>query len=447
VTDMTPDSPADAIGQEPEQGSASGKFSEGAKSLPVKGTELRPVSEQLAKVLDTIGSIDPIQLTLLDAQGLLLAEQIVADRPLPGFDNSAMDGYAVRAVDIRHASAEKPVVLPVVGDVVAGTRTVSGMGPGLSMRIMTGAPIPPGADAVIPLEETDRGVARVAIRRPVRTGECVRRAGDDLAAGAIALGPGAALGPQQIALLAATGHDRVLVRPRPRVVVISTGSELVEVGKTPGFGQVSDANSYMLCAAAKDAGADAYRVGIIPDDHAKLLDVLDSQLLRADLIITSGGVSMGAFDVVKEALSQLGTVEFVRVAMQPGMPQGFGYLGRGRTPIFCLPGNPVSSLVSFEVFVRPAIRKLLGKRNVQRQTLQAIALERMDSPAGRRQYRRGLLHREPDGRYSVSLIGGQGSHLIAAMAASNCLVVIEEDVTEVVPGSRVTVLPLMLAQR
>jgi molybdopterin molybdotransferase len=398
-------------------------------------------------VLDSIGTIDPIQQPLLDAQGLLLAEQVIADAPLPSFDNSAMDGYAVRAVDLKHATPDKPIVLPVVGDVVAGARSVSGMGPGLCMRIMTGAPIPAGADAVIPLEDTDRGVARVAIHRSVRTGECVRRAGEDLAAGAIALAPGAALGPQQIGLLAAVGHDRVLVRPRPRVVVISTGSELVEVGKRPGFGEISDSNSYMLAAAARDAGADAYRVGIVPDDHAKLLDVLDSQLLRADLIITSGGVSMGAFDVVKEALSQLGTVEFVRIAMQPGMPQGFGHLGRDKTPIFCLPGNPVSSLVSFEVFVRPAIRKLLGKRNVHRQTIQAIALERMESPEGKRQFRRGLLHREPDGRYSVSLVGGHGSHLIAAMAAANCLVVVEEDVTEVVPGSRVTVLPLMLAQR
>jgi molybdopterin molybdotransferase len=156
---------------------------------------------------------------------------------------------------------------------------------------------------------------------------------------------------------------------------------------------------------------------------------------------------MGAFDIVKEALSPLGTVEFTNVAMQPGSPQGFGTLGRERTPIFCLPGNPVSSLVSFEVFVRPAIRKLLGKRNVHRQTLQAMALERMDSPEGKRQFRRGLLHRESDGRYSVSLVGGNGSHLVAALAASNCLVVLDEDVTEVVPGSRVTVHPLMLAQR
>jgi molybdopterin molybdotransferase len=446
VTDYSPDSPTESIGRlsdlrderQPVAGAA-----EGAADRPA----LRPVAEQLARVLEAIGSIDPIELTLLDAQGLLLAEQIITDRPMPAFDNAGLDGYAVRAVDVRQATEDKPIVLPVVGDVVAGARSVSGMGPGLCMRIMTGAPIPPGADAVVALDDTDRGVARVAIKAAVRSGESVRRAGEDLAAGAQALGPGAALGPQQLGLLAAVGHDRVLVRPRPRVVIISTGSELIEVGKSPGSGQVSDANSYMLAAAARDAGADAYRVGIIPDDHAKLLDVLDSQLLRADVIVTSGGVSQGAYDMVKEALGQLGTVEFTRIAMEPGTPQGFGYLGRDRTPIFCLPGNPVSALVSFEVFVRPAIRKLLGKRNVQRQSLQAIALERIDSPAGIRQYRRGLLHREPDGRYSVSLIGGEGSHLIAALAASNCLVTIEEDVTEVVPGARVTVLPLMLAQR
>ncbi len=407
---------------------------------------MRTVDEHLALVLDAIGSLDPIEQPLLDAQGLLLAESVSSALPLPGFDNSAMDGYAVRTVDTRDASFEAPVMLPVIGDIAAGMTSRAGMGPGLAMRIMTGAPIPAGADAVIPLEDTDRGVARVAIRRPARGGECIRRAGEDLAAGSPALAAGAALGPQQVALLAAIGRDRVLVRPRPRVVVISTGSELVDVGVRPGFGEVSDANSYLIAAAAKDAGADAKRFGIVPDDHSALLDVLESQLLRADILITTGGVSMGAFDVVKEALSDLGTVEFTRVAMQPGKPQGFGHLGN-RVPIFCLPGNPVSALVSFEVFVRPAIRKLLGKRNVHRATVQAAALESISSPSGVRQFRRGVLHREATGGYSVSLIGGAGSHLIAAMAAANCLVVIDEEVTEVVAGSRVTVIPLLLSNR
>jgi len=320
------------------------------------------------------------------------------------------------------------------------------MGPGLSVRIMTGAPIPAGADAVIPLERTDRGVAKVTISEPVLSGECIRRAGEDLAAGAPALSAGAAIGPQQIALLAAVGRDRVLVRPRPRVIVLSTGSELIEVGQQPGFGEVPDANSYLIAAAARDAGADAYRLGIVPDDHSKLLDVLESQLLRADVLITTGGVSMGAFDVVKQALTELGTVDFVRVAMQPGRPQGFGFLG-DHVPIFCLPGNPVSALVSFEIFARPAIRKLLGKRQLQRATVQAMAIERVESPVGIRQYRRGVLHREANGAYSVSFVGGPGSHLIASMASANCLVVIDEDVSEVVAGSRVTVIPLLLSQR
>jgi molybdopterin molybdotransferase len=407
---------------------------------------LRTVDEHLAVVLDGIGSMDTIELTLLDAQGLLLAENITSEIPLPGFDNSAMDGYAVRAIDTRDATAEAPVQLQVVGDVAAGAKSRSGMSPGLAMRIMTGAPIPAGADAVIPLEDTDRGLARVTLHQPVYTGSCIRRAGEDVEAGAPALGAGAALGPQQLGLLAAIGRDRVVVRPRPRVIILSTGSELIEVGRTPSFGEVIDSNSYMIAAAAKDAGADARRIGIVPDDHAKLLDTLESQLLRADILITTGGVSMGAFDVVKEALSELGTVEFTKIAMQPGKPQGFGHLG-DKIPIFCLPGNPVSSLVSFEAFVRPAIRKLLGKRQLQRATVQAIALEDAPSPKGIRQYRRGVLHREAAGGYGVSFVGGAGSHLIGSLALSNCLVVIPEEETEVVAGRFVTVMPLLLANR
>ncbi|SDJ40592.1 molybdopterin molybdochelatase [Frankineae bacterium MT45] len=412
----------------------------------IDDARVHSVEEHLERVLDGIGSLEPIELTLLDAQGLLLAETIVSPVALPGFDNAAEDGYAVRSVDTRDATAETPAELPVVGDVVAGAKSRSGMGPGLAMRIMTGAPIPAGADAVIPLAETDGGVARVAVQRPTRSGENIRRAGEDLAAGEPAIGAGAALGPQQIALLASIGRDRVTVRPRPRVVVVSTGSELVEVGQRPAFGEVTDANSYLIAAAARDSGADAYRVGIVPDDHSRLLDVLESQLLRADILITTGGVSMGAFDVVKQTLSEVGTVDFVKVAMQPGAPQGFGHLG-DRVPIFCLPGNPMSALVAFEVFVRPAIRKLLGKRNIQRATVQAAALERIESPSGVRQFRRGVLHREANGDYSVTFVGGSGSHLIASMASSNCLVVVDEAVTEVVVGSRVTVIPLLLSHR
>lgn len=407
---------------------------------------LRTVAEHLEVVLAGIGSIDTIELNLLDAQGLLLAQSVSSDVSLPAFDSAAVDGYALRAIDTRDASAEQPLVLPVVGDVVAGATTRSGMGPRLAMRIMVGAPIPAGADTVIPTEETDGGVARVSITRPVYTGECVRRVGEDLQAGSPALAAGAALGPQQLALLAAIGRDRVTVRPRPRVLVISTGNELVEVGQQPGFGEVADSNSYLIAAAAKDAGADARRVGIVPDDHGALLDLLENQLLRADLIVSTGGAGRGAFDIVRQALSELGTVEFAELAMEPGRSQGFGHLG-DRVPILCLPGDPVSALVSFEAFVRPAIRKLLGKRNLQRASVQAVALEGGASPLGLRQYRRGVLHREANGGYSVSFVAGSGSHLIASTAAANCLVVIDEEVTTVDPGARVTVIPLLLSNR
>jgi molybdopterin molybdotransferase len=405
----------------------------------------RPVDDQVAKVLAQVKAPEPIELALLDAQGLLSAEQVTAHAPLPGFDNSSMDGYAVHAADVASATEDNPVVLPVVGDVAAGARTVHSVGAGRCVRIMTGAPMPAGADAVVPVEDTDGGVARVSIRASAAPGAYVRQIGEDVEAGDVALEPGTPIGPAQVGLLAAVGRERVLVRPRPRVVVISTGSELVDVGQRAGPGEIIDANSYLLAAAARDAGAEVYRAGIVPDDKRRLLDLLDSQLARADLLITSGGVSMGAYDVVKEALREFGTMEFVKVAMQPGTPQGFGTLGGRDTPVFCLPGNPVSALISFEVFVRPAIRQMLGKRQLFRRTVEARVEGEMSSPAGRRQFRRGLLHREDNGEYVVEPVGGPGSHLLASLARANCLIVIGEDVTEVADGDRITVLPLLLS--
>jgi molybdopterin molybdotransferase len=408
-------------------------------------TRLRTVEEHLDRVLGDLRVPDPLELALLDAQGLLSAEDVYAHAPLPSFDNSSMDGYALRAADTAGATDSAPVVLPVVGDIPAGSRAPRGVSRGICLRIMTGAPMPSGADAVVPVEWTDGGVARVQIHRPTTPGAYVRRVGEDIEAGDLALSAGTPIGAAQVGLLAAVGRERVLVRPRPRVVVISTGSELVDVGRRPGTGEIIDANSYALAAAARDAGAEVYRAGIVPDERSRLLEVLEGQLLRADLIVTSGGVSAGAFDVVKETLSELGTVEFTRVAMQPGMPQGFGVLGPERTPIFGLPGNPVSALVSFEVFVRPAIRLMLGKRRLFRRIVTATARQHMSSPAGRRQYRRGLLHRDDEGRYSAEPVGGAGSHLLASLARANCLIVIDEEITEVSEGDDVAVIPLLLS--
>lgn len=403
------------------------------------------VDEHLERILAQVRRPEPIELALLDAQGLLCAEEVVAETQLPGFDNSQVDGYAVRAVDLAEATEDGPAIVPVVGDVPAGSTAPHGIARGQCVRIMTGALIPAGADAVVPVEWTDAGVARVRIYRSVREGTYVRRAGDDVEPGDVAVEVGTPIGPAQVGLLAAVGRERVLVRPRPRIVVISTGSELVDVGHRPDLGQIIDVNSYALAAAARDAGADVYRVGIIPDDRRRLLDALEGQLLRADLIVTSGGVSAGAYDVVKEALAELGTVRFDRVAMQPGMPQGFGVLGRSKVPFFGLPGNPVSALVSFEVFVRPAIRTMLGKKQPFRRPVAAELRAAVDSPAGKRQFRRGRLSRASSGGYYVEAVGGAGSHLLAGMAQANCLIVLDEEVIEAREGERVTVLPLLLA--
>ncbi|HEX5493792.1 MAG TPA: gephyrin-like molybdotransferase Glp [Mycobacteriales bacterium] len=400
------------------------------------------VEQHLDRILATVRRPAPMEVALLDAHGLHCAEQVVARWPLPGFDNSAMDGYAVRSADVAGADPDHPVVLPVVGDIAAGASAPEAIGAGLTVRIMTGAPMPVGADAVVPVEWTDRGVVKVAIHRPAPPDTYVRHVGEDIRAGDVAVESGTLVGPAQAAVLAAIGRERVLVHPRPRAVVLSTGSELVEVGQRPGPGELVDSNGYLLAMAARDAGAEVYRAGIVPDDRRRLLDTLEGQLTRADLLITSGGVSMGAYDVVKEALAELGTVQFHRVAMQPGMPQGFGTLGPEPTPVFCLPGNPVSALVSFEAFVRPAIRYMLGSGELHRAAVSAVLSEPLTSPLGRRQYRRGRLRTGGDGGPAVAPVGGPGSHLLASLARADCLIVIEEEVTELSAGSRVTVVPL-----
>lgn len=363
---------------------------------------------------------------------------------LPPFDNSAMDGYAVRVEDVAAASEENPVSLPVIGDIAAGSSGVYAVNSGLCARIMTGAPVPAGADAVVPVEWTDGGVARVSITQAPTSGQHIRRAGEDVTAGETVLSAGTPLGAPQIGLLAALGRARVRVRPKPRVVVFSTGSELVDVGVEPGAGQINESNSYALTSAAREAGAIAYRAGIVPDDRVRLLSLIEDQLVRADLVITTGGVSAGAYDTVKEVLSRLGTVEFTKVAMQPGMPQGFGTIGPDSTPIFTLPGNPVSAYVSFEVFVRPAIRRMLGAEHLYRSLVRATLTKPFTKTEGKRSYVRARIEVR-DGAYAVTPVGGQGSHLVADLALANALIVAPEHADYVPAG--VTVSVMMLERR
>jgi molybdopterin molybdotransferase len=396
----------------------------------------RRVDEHLEVVLGRVKPLPPFEQPLMDALGLVLCEDIVSSVNLPSFDNSAMDGYAVRAADLAGASEEQPVTLPVTGEIAAGRSEPIVVTPGTAVRIMTGAPMPRGADSVVPVEWTDGGTASVRITQQPGLGNSVRRAAEDLSAGTTVLDRDVVLGPRQIAVLAAVGRARVSVRPRPRVVVVSTGAELREPGTRLSDGQIYDSNSYTLAAAARQTGAVVYRVGIVDDDPKKIMDTLSDQLVRADLVVTSGGVSKGAYDVVKEELTKLGTIDFPEVAMQPGKPQGFGVMGEDEVPIFTLPGNPVSAYVSFEVFVRPALRKLMGQMPYRRALVPGVTLDGFSSPAGRRQFVRAAANSGDEG-WMASTVGGHGSHLLGGLSRSNALIVVPEDVTSVRAGEQV----------
>ncbi|MFK4596334.1 molybdotransferase-like divisome protein Glp [Streptomyces pristinaespiralis] len=425
------------------------------------------VDDHLEDILAAIRPLDPIELQLPDAQGCVLVEDVTVPVALPPFDNSSMDGYAVRVADVAGATEEFPSVLTVIGDVAAGSGGLPTVGPGQAARIMTGAPLPPGAQAVVPVEWTDGGTGggaartmrpagqdpagasgEVRVHRPVEERAHVRARGSDVQAGDLALAAGTVLGPPQIGLLAAIGRGTVRVRPRPRVVVLSTGSELVQPGEELTEGRIYDSNSFALAAAARDAGAISYRVGAVTDDAETLRATIEDQLIRADLLVTTGGVSVGAYDVVKEALSSVGDedvpgggIDFRKLAMQPGKPQGFGSIGPEHTPLLALPGNPVSSYVSFELFVRPAIRALMGLPDVHRPTARAVlkADKAIGSPAGKRQFLRGRYDAEAG---SVTPVGGAGSHLIAALAHADCLIVVPESDTSVEPGTELGVVLL-----
>ncbi len=403
--------------------------------------EPRSVDDHLREVLATVDPLTPYEQPLLDAVGLPLVHPVSAPIDLPRFTNSAMDGYAVRHEDVATASDNRPIHLPVVGESAAGQSGPFGMPPGTSMRIMTGAPMPAGADSVVPVEWTDAGAAAVRIYAAPAAGQHVRHVGEDVRTGAELLAAGTVLGPREVGLLAGVGIARVRTRPRPRVVVLSTGSELRDPGQSLGFDSIYDANSYLLAAAVRAAGAIPYRVGVVGDDPRTFSDTLSDQLVRADLLVTSGGVSKGVYDVVKDVLSGLGTVRFVEVAMQPGKPQGVGRIGEDRTPILTLPGNPVSAYVSFEVFGVPALRRMMGRVPERRPMVQATLRGDLRSGPGRRQFLRGQLVIDRDGAI-VQPVGGAGSHLLGGLAQANALIVVPEETTAVADGQQVSVLVL-----
>jgi molybdopterin molybdotransferase len=403
-------------------------------------SDMTPVEVHQAQILGAIRALPPAKLALAEAEGCVLAEDVTAAVPLPSFDNSSMDGYAVLASDTARADDESPVLLPVSGEIAAGDTGAFTLAAGSAIRIMTGARMPSGADAVIPVELTDGGTTRVGIRRQVASGNAVRYAGGDARQGEVLLATGTRLKPMHIAVAASAGRLKVLVRPRPRVVVLSTGNELAEPGTPLVPGRIWDSNSYMIAAAAREAGAIAHRHAIVPDQPSSVLATLEEQLLSADLLVTTGGVSMGGeHDVVKAALSRLGTVTFRKVAMQPGMPQGFGTVGKDQIPIFTLPGNPVSAYISFQLFVRPALGALQEDQTFSLPAVRARLTGPVRSPAGRRSYLRATLSGDES---RVAPLSGQGSHQIAALGKANALVIVPEPVTSMDTGAEVDVLVL-----
>lgn len=421
---------------------------------------MRSVEEQQALITAAAVSPEPVRVAISEALDLMCAEEVEATVALPGFPQSAIDGYAVRAVDMTPRptghDADAPaddsvaeVSLPVVGDVSAGSKHPLRLQPRQAVRVETGAPLPTLADAVLPLSWSDRGQKRVSPRRKVKTGDFVRRVGDDIQPGDVAVSSGSIIGPAQVGLLAAVGRSKVLVHPRPRVSIVTFGAELVDIDREPTLGQVYDVNSYALAAAAREAGAEVHRVGVVSGEPRKIREIIESQLLRSEVVVISGAVGGAAADRFREVLAELGELDVSRVAMHPGSVQGFGTLGDDKIPTFLLPSNPVSALVVFEVMVRPLIRISLGKRNPRRRTIAARVISPVDSVWGRRGYIRGQLMRDRDtGEYLVQPLGaatGAPSHLLAGLAEANCLVVIPDDITDIRPGDVVEV--LFLSQR
>jgi molybdopterin molybdotransferase len=429
---------------------------------------VRSVEEQQARITAAAVAPRPIRVAIAEAQGLMCAEEVVTERPLPGFDQAAIDGYAVRSVDvlgvgevggdvvldeggdpIADEDARDGLVLPVMGTIEAGTRTPSRLQPRQAARVHTGAPLPTLADAVLPLRWTDGGTSKVRILRGAPSGAYVRRVGDDVQPGDVAVRAGTIIGAAQVGLLAAVGRERVLVHPRPRVAVMAIGGELVDISRTPGNGQVYDVNSYALAAAARDAGAEVNRIGIVSNNPQEFGQIVEGQINRAEILVVAGGVGGAAAEAVRGVLSELGEMEVVRVGMHPGSVQGFGQLGREGVPTFLLPANPVSALVVFEVMVRPLIRLSLGKRQPMRRVVQARTLSPITSVAGRKGYLRGQLMRDQDsGEYLVQALGGApgaSSHLLATLAEANCLVVIPSGAEQIRTGEIVDV--AFLAQR
>ncbi len=402
--------------------------------------EMLSVAEARSAILEQFTSLEPETVSLLDALERVLAERIAADIDLPPFANSSMDGYAVRAADLAGATRERPARLSVVADVAAGHPIDAVIEPGMAARITTGAPLPPGADAVVPVEATDdpeRGTSslrpEIAIFQEFKRGSFVRQSGQDVRRGQPVLEPGTLIRPPEVAMLAAVGRGSVKVVRRPRVAIFATGDELVSPEQRPGPGQIRNVNEVGTAALVARYGGVPVMLGIARDDVSDTRERFEAALAqRADVIVASAGVSVGAHDVVKDVVRAYGEIALWRVRMRPGKPLAFGnYKG---TPFFGLPGNPVSALLTFEQFVRPALLKMSGRARWDKPIVQVTLLETVTSD-GRETYARAWVERDGAG-YAARLSGGQGSNILSALTGANALVIVPDGVTQLEAGSR-----------
>jgi molybdopterin molybdotransferase len=404
-------------------------------------SEPRPlltVAQARDRILDRITALDAEPVGLTEARGRVLAEEVRSERDVPPFANSAMDGYAVRAQDVTQASADQPVRLRVLGEIRAGTAPPGAVQPQTALRIMTGAMIPEGSDAVVRVEDTSEHDGTVEVRVPVALGMSLRAAGSDLRRGDLLASAGRVVTPGLIGVLASGGRVTVQCIRRPRVLVLTTGDELREPGEKLGPGQITNTNRYTLLAAVDEAGGIVVDAGVARDERGDLARRL-AAAGETDLVVTSGGVSMGGYDLVRGLLEERDAVTFWQVALRPGKPLMFASVGG--VPLIGLPGNPVSTLVAFELFVRPALLKLQGRTDLQRPRLTATTEEPLQNPPHLEQYFRGVA-RQDGARILVRLTGDQGSHVLRSMADANCLVVVPLGTSEVAAGSSVEIIPL-----
>lgn len=390
--------------------------------------------QALAQILGQIAPLSPMDLPLSDSLGCVLAEDIFASQAVPPFDNSSMDGFAVRAADL----ANIPAVLAVQGDIPAGALSLPALTPGSALRIMTGAPVPPGADAVVPVEDTGVRAEGVAFLEPVMPGQNVRRAGEDVQPGSLVVAAGSRIRPAEVGMAAVVGRASVRAHPRPRVAILSTGDELVEPGQPLLPGQIYNSNAYALAAQVAEAGGVVTHRLHARDTPGALREAFDA-CAGADVLLTSGGVSVGDYDFVKAVFAERGTMDFWRVAIRPGKPVAFGRWEE--TIFFGLPGNPVSSMVTFELFVRPALRRLRGLADLARPTATARLTEDARHTPGRQSYQRAVVTSE-EGGCCVTPGSKQGSGMMRSMVQANALLVIPADVPVIPVGETATVLLL-----